>query len=521
MSAPAAVRYDVLQDAIDAAAAGDTIQVGTGTYQEDLRILKTLTLLGEGKDVVTLEGSVSVLGGIAVTLQGFTIKKGNGIEACRGAVLTLEDNDLTESGADGLLLSNASALVRGTTIRNAQGNGILATQGAELTLSQSTISSNSRVGILLTLGSSASITDSTIEKNSGDGSSISASVADIRDNIIVENEGCGIRAEDGAVLTGGNNGGWGGRRGALCDDVPVAVAPAVRDARELIQAVGALEDGTIVITAGTYDVNLFIRKSLNLVGIAQERTIIKGLRSDPVLTIGSDTPIEVRIENLTITGARWGFPGLNIDIGDQVKVSLTDSTVSSNEGFGIAMRGGSPMVSLIDSTVIGNRLDGLSNNVGLLRGGIGSPTVSLINSIVSGNGQSGLEMGGSATVSLIDSTVASNGGTGLVALEEARVEVRSSTIIESNGNGLTVMEQARATVIDSTIRNNTNWGVAAVLKECGFSDDAVQLYGFTGQVVFEGTNKIEGNNTSGNQDGMGNPGEHPFKDLPDGQVCLP
>jgi nitrous oxidase accessory protein NosD len=32
---------------------------------------------------------------------------------------------------------------------------------------------------------------------------------------------------------------------------------------------------------------------------------------------------------------------------------------------------------------------------------------------------------------------------------------------------------------------------------------------------------IEGNNKSGNQNGMGNPGNHPFKNLPVGQVCLP
>jgi hypothetical protein len=32
---------------------------------------------------------------------------------------------------------------------------------------------------------------------------------------------------------------------------------------------------------------------------------------------------------------------------------------------------------------------------------------------------------------------------------------------------------------------------------------------------------IAGNNKSGKLNGQGNPGNHPFKDLPDGQVCLP
>lgn len=43
------------------------------------------------------------------------------------------------------------------------------------------------------------------------------------------------------------------------------------------------------------------------------------------------------------------------------------------------------------------------------------------------------------------------------------------------------------------------------------------------RVTFQGNNVIEGNNTSGNQDGMGNPGDHPWNrpEVPDGQVCLP
>lgn len=41
------------------------------------------------------------------------------------------------------------------------------------------------------------------------------------------------------------------------------------------------------------------------------------------------------------------------------------------------------------------------------------------------------------------------------------------------------------------------------------------------KVVFDGKNVIEGNNKAGNQNGKGNPGNHPLKNLADGQVCLP
>ncbi len=68
------------------------------------------------------------------------------------------------------------------------------------------------------------------------------------------------------------------------------------------------------------------------------------------------------------------------------------------------------------------------------------------------------------------------------------------------------------------IRNNATWGVAAYLPQC--SAPSVPL--FTFDVIFEDDkNVIENNNRSGILNGMGNPGNHPFKDLPDGQVCLP
>ncbi len=75
-------------------------------------------------------------------------------------------------------------------------------------------------------------------------------------------------------------------------------------------------------------------------------------------------------------------------------------------------------------------------------------------------------------------------------------------------------------IIDSKVLKNADWGVGAFLKQCRYWRDA-----FTGTVTFEDMtlDKIAGNNTTGNQDGMGNPGNHPWNrpDVPDGQVCLP
>lgn len=74
-------------------------------------------------------------------------------------------------------------------------------------------------------------------------------------------------------------------------------------------------------------------------------------------------------------------------------------------------------------------------------------------------------------------------------------------------------------IVDSAITNNMDWGIAALLRKCGYNENY-----FTGKKVeFLGNNVIEGNNKSGNQNDMGNPGNHRWNqpDIPDGQVCLP
>jgi hypothetical protein len=85
----------------------------------------------------------------------------------------------------------------------------------------------------------------------------------------------------------------------------------------------------------------------------------------------------------------------------------------------------------------------------------------------------------------------------------AEVTIRRSTVENNEQNGILVGFVSQTTIIDSKIMNNTGWGVAAILKKCGYDQDS--FYGKSkygeGRVVFWGTNVIEGNGK--------------------GQVCLP
>jgi len=211
-----------------------------------------------------------------------------------------------------------------------------------------------------------------------------------------------------------------------------------------------------------------------------------------------------------------------LSVVDSAQVSLSHSQVFNNEYGGLVVEGGAT-VSLSHSTVSDNKGSGL-----LVRY---SATVSLTNSQVSNNGDYGLFVMGGAQVSLSHSTVSGNGA-GLDVRDYTLVTLEDS-LIEGNGtdnpkcqqndsicNGILVSMEAHLELRNTTIRNNTDWGLAAKLKQC---DEAEDEDLFTGQVVFAGQNVIEGNNKSGKQNGKGNPGNHPWNrpDVPDGQVCLP
>jgi parallel beta-helix repeat protein len=194
---PQGCQYAKIQEAISVASEGDTIQVKAGTYQENLTIIKRLTLQGEGKDKVTIQGTVTILSTKLVTLSGFTVKGGQGVQIEDSTTIVLSDNAFVESTAEGLLARSSFTV----------------------TLRGNLISRNKSHGLLLAFGSKALITGNTITSNGGDGITIRASQADLSDNIVRDNGGCGIRADADSTVTGSvTSANFGGNQGGgLCD----------------------------------------------------------------------------------------------------------------------------------------------------------------------------------------------------------------------------------------------------------------------------------------------------------------
>lgn len=345
----------------------------------------------------------------------------------------------------------------------------------------------------------------------------------------------------------------------------------------------APEGATILIQSKDilyYEENITIKKSVTLqgapIGGIPIPAAIKGEEiSKPVILIASDAPIQVALEYLDIVqGAAdvcvWieGQPRVSFNkfsisyyssssglwIGGSAHVILQNSIISGFSGFGLRVGDveGNAVVELINSQVSGAN----EKNFGLVIAG--SSKVSLQHSTISGH-VGGIIIYDPARVTLKDSVITGNregiGVTGMWGSREAaRVTLENSQIsgnrrsglyldggqielresfIEGNGtdpecqqrtfgnllycSGIIVAWQAQLKLSSTVIRHNADWGLAVYLSQCGFSYSF-----FQGKVTIEeNKNIIDGNNRSGKLNGQGNPGNHPFKNLPDGQVCLP
>ena len=119
--------YSTIQDAINAAAGGETIIVAAGTYTESLSLNKQVNLTGSGISATTIEpsivgGAVITIDGVTapMTIQGFTIdaldyddERGICIQNASGNI-TVEQNNIINFTENGILISSSN----NNTIKN-------------------------------------------------------------------------------------------------------------------------------------------------------------------------------------------------------------------------------------------------------------------------------------------------------------------------------------------------------------------------------------------------------------------
>lgn len=213
--------YATIQEAMDAAAKGDTVQVSQGTYYENITLEEGVTLEGGWNDdfsqrdastyISTIDGSKKggwvVYGADDATLDGFTIVNGTRVEGggatlssgagvhCNSTSPTIRNNIIKANAPAGIYCSGSSAIIAGNLISKNEEAGIYLENGCSLKIKGNTIRENGMAGIATggMIPSTFEVLNNIIHNNPLAGIEAKAATGSIYNNIIYQNKSAGIR----------------------------------------------------------------------------------------------------------------------------------------------------------------------------------------------------------------------------------------------------------------------------------------------------------------------------------------
>jgi len=185
--------YTTIQDAIDDASDGDMVFVYNGVYEENIRVKKTIQLIGENRNTTVIDGGnrgdVVKLTADGVTVSGFTIRNGGSTFGYAGSGILLDPSSNSVI-SDNIIIDNEM-----------YGIWVLENESSYTTISNNIISGNGKEGygglnIWLYQSSHNTIRDNIIEKGKGYGLAICywSTHTTVTGNIIADNRLEGIKS---------------------------------------------------------------------------------------------------------------------------------------------------------------------------------------------------------------------------------------------------------------------------------------------------------------------------------------
>ncbi len=494
------------------------------------------------------------------------------------ATLEVADSRIVDND-EGAVIAGDEALVTITrsTLSGNDGIAVVVAGQARVVVEQSAIEGNAWRGLTALDSGQLVVRDSVLADNAEEALfAKGTALVELSGNRIEGHKECAILVEEPGVRVTGSDNTMRDNAVDLCGYAPASirrplVPPTGRqevrvpeDYPTLQEAIDAVAPGgTVHVAEGTFQGGLTIWKPVTLKGAGLERTTIDGTIST-IADVQGVTVRDLRTSFSRLMGFLLYGQGLVLErvevahhlgysgivLGGQATATFRDVRVYANRGPGLLLHGGARL-NAQNLRVEGNTGDGID-----LRG---SATLHLEKGQIANNGNEGVALEEEAQATLIDVLIEGNGArwpsSGVRTEGPVRLKLRAAivrqnslhglslstdafssepgvveledSIVEKNGldtrcedpnvlcNGITVDRNLRLKVSRSEVRGNADWGIAAKLAVCGYPWDS-----FEGKVALQDV-VVEGNNTTGNQAGKGNPGDHPFRDGPDGQVCLP
>lgn len=469
--------FSTIQQAINAAGKGDTIQIAAGTYNEILTVDgKSFALSGNGSGSTiirgaTTGGTVSVITidhNSRIAVSNLTVQNGaKGIYVTNNSDTEINQVVVENCGVRGVEVdTNSHARITNSTMANNEGDGIGAGRNANVTLSSNiSLTDNGRCGLFLILGSTGYLDSATLTSSSNEHSGI---CLDYNSTIGVEKSAVTMtdNGVNGLRVSGSSSIGFDSDSTVTIDESGEAGVGIYSSSR-------LYSDGTMVVSNSTLNgvevegsSDLYLNGPLTIntatgVGLFINRTsaakIAKRLEITNVAGEGlgvSRSSSFLTVDTANVIVSNTSIDGIGIDIGDNSTLRAQGGTfeIKDNTGAGIDV-GRNSSLDLrnrgagLNVTINGNQGHGiLLYQQGSLRNDA--------NCIISGNAGDGLYMDGSSEASLRGISIQDNTGWGINVRDGASINIAASSTIQGNQGGagdISLQFGARSTIYNSSI----------------------------------------------------------------------
>ncbi len=229
---------------------------------------------------------------------------------------------------------------------------------------------------------------------------------------------------------------------------------------------------TIYVFSGTYDENIFIDKSLSLIGEDRASTFINGGGEDDVIRINSDR-VNITEFNISNSGSGWGNSGIYIN-GDHCDIS---HNIITNNYMGVYGNWDEDNIVLSDNMII-------SNYNGITVYGCNDWYVG--NNTISNSANYGIYSYRSQGWTVTDNNISSNNNYGLNLQYYSRDWIISYNEISDNNYGIYVRDYCDNITVESSYIRSNSWDVYV------YRGSDVTFYNST----LEGSNHVRTNTES-------------------------
>ena len=500
--------FSTIQEGIDAVATGGTVVVNAGAYDEELLIVRSVTLDGATGlatevyltnatgDVITITSTAT-----DVTLRDLSVESGgeDGVDASdvEGS-LTFENIRSTGNGDDGFDLRNVGAVsftdvvatdnigrglaissassvsINNATITGNTSHGIdLESIDGMAEVNSATVSDNGGAGLNLVLAGSVSLTNIEANNNVGDGISIATVLSSLSlDTVHAGNataggnhNGVSITEVYGEVdlvdVTADANAGYGLSLVNLQGMVTVINGGAQANASDGLYA-GFV--GDLLVNGGNYSINH--GNGLRVAGATSLALTDVTARFNE--TSGVDIADTIAVEIVRGSYSSNVANGLFVFTAGQV--TLTDVNASDNQAGGAWVQDGGDSITVTRGTFNGNLA---THGLTLLTTTAG--TVQISDATATDNAAYGIVVGDASTVDIENTVVSENGFGGLIVSSSGDVTLTDVTADANVDVGVLVSVADSVEIIGGAFINTTD--------SMSTRGDGIRLEGISGAVT--------------------------------------